>query len=112
MAFKQEINIPLILTIGLVSGITLLVVIFGVQGWYESAAADEATFKASEAPLTEFQQQKLDQQKSLTTLAWTDKSKVAVTMPIDRAMEVMVETDGNLPTTQPAAATQPAAVAQ
>ena len=36
MAFKQEVNVPLIFTIGVVSGIVLLVTVIGTQAWYQS----------------------------------------------------------------------------
>ena len=49
MAFKQEVNVPLIFTIGVVSGIMLLVIVIGTQAWYQSEEINEVALKAEEA---------------------------------------------------------------
>ena len=33
-AIKQDVNAPLILTIGVVSGLLLLVIVFGLEAWF------------------------------------------------------------------------------
>ena len=45
MAFKQEVNVPLIFTIGVVSGIMLLVIVIGTQAWYQSEEQNEIALK-------------------------------------------------------------------
>ena len=34
MAIKQDVNAPLILTVGVVSGLMLLVIMFGLEAWF------------------------------------------------------------------------------
>ncbi len=115
MVFKQEVNIALALTIGLISGILLLVMTFGMQAWYESAEQGILAEKLVDAPKSDFVLMKERQTYDLTQSGWADASHTNVKIPIERAMAMMVETNGKLPaplptsqpSTQPAAATQP-----
>jgi len=52
------------------------------------------------------------QQARLNTAHWVDKSNQVVAIPIDQAMKIMIETQGNFPSTQPTTrpATQPTTV--
>lgn len=49
MAYKQEVNVPLVMTIGIVSAMLLLVIVIGTQAWYQSEVQDEITLKSGEA---------------------------------------------------------------
>jgi hypothetical protein len=117
VVFKQEVNIPLALTIGLISGIMLLVMTFGMQAWYENAEQAIIAEKLVDAPKSDFVQLKDDQADSIRHYGWADASHSRVRIPIAKAMELMVKYDGKLPATQPtsqpsnqpAPATQPTA---
>lgn len=108
MVFKQEVNIPLALTIGLISGILILVMTFGMQAWFESAEQTITAEQAMDAPKSDYVQLKADQWNSIATTppTWADAAHTSVKIPIADAMKIMVATNGNLPSTQPA--TQPA----
>jgi hypothetical protein len=108
MAFKQEVNVPLILTIGIVSGIMILVIVIGTQAWYESEESNEVAIKAVEAsqrsldpdsPTFSFPQLKQGQLDNLSAKAhWVDETKKdRMTMPIDDAVKYLATHDGKMP---------------
>jgi hypothetical protein len=108
MAYKQEVNVSLILTIGIVSGILLLVTVIGTQAWYQSEEQDEIAIKSSEAtarsltiglPNATFAELKAGQNLALNAKAhWTDeKKKTRVTLPINDAIAYLERNAGNLP---------------
>jgi hypothetical protein len=101
MAFKQEVNVPLILTIGIVSGIMLLVIVIGTQAWFQNEEQSEIAAKAQEFPHAALIELQNGQRVNINSYHWVDKKNDVVTVPIGRAMEVMLETHGNLPTTAP-----------
>jgi len=100
MAYKQEVNVPLVLTIGIVSGILLLVTIIGTQAWFQSEEQDEITLKSGEAaeralsidlPSASFAELQEMQRKALASKPhWVDeKTKTRVTLPIADAVEYL-----------------------
>ena len=108
MAFKQEVNVPLIFTIGVVSGIVLLVTVIGTQAWYQSEEITEVADKAQDAvqrsldpasPTISFAELK---QAQLTALAakphWTDTTKKQrAAVPIGDAIAYLTDHGGKLP---------------
>ena len=101
MAFKQEVNVPLIVTIGIVSGIMLLVTVIGVQAWYQDEEQAEAAAKAQEYQNTWLDNLKTDQQANIGTYRWVDKKTGTVAIPVSDAMKIMADTRMHPPTTQP-----------
>jgi hypothetical protein len=108
MAFKQEVNVPLIFTIGVVSGIMLLVIVIGTQAWYQSEEINEVAIKAAEAqeraidpssPVKSFAELKQEQKTALAAKAhWIDTTKKdRVAIPIDDAMAYLADHGGKLP---------------
>lgn len=105
MALKQEVNVPLIVTIGVVSTVVVLVLILGTEAWYESEA--DAQFTAAALEYRDFQSPDLNhqtlldlkkaQEANINSYRWVDKSKGIVTMPIDDAIKLMIQTSGNPP---------------
>jgi hypothetical protein len=51
MAIKQDVNAPLILTVGVVSGLMLLVVMFGLEAWFGYEETAEMDRKWTVAPV-------------------------------------------------------------
>jgi hypothetical protein len=105
-AFKQEVNVPLILTLGAVSGIILLVTIIGVESWYDGAEQDEIAAQNIEFPNTDLKDLQDGQKTFLERTQWTNKDHNAVAIPIEKAMAELIKTHGVLPTTEPAATTK------
>jgi hypothetical protein len=108
MAFKQEVNVPLILTIGIVSGIMILVIVIGTQAWYEGEENDEMSIKAQEAysralepdsPTFSFPALKQGQLDALAAKPhWVDETKKdRMTMTIDDAMSYVAGHQGKMP---------------
>ena len=106
MAFKQEINVPLVFTIGVVSGFLLITIVIGVQAWYLSEEQGEIDAKADMSPM----QIIVDAKEARAHLSdpphWTDKSRKTVHIPIEEAMDLIVGSNGRLPATQPSASAQ------
>ena len=50
MAMKNEVNVPLIATIGGVSVVLLVVIIIGVQAWFTSEERDERAAQWDASP--------------------------------------------------------------
>jgi hypothetical protein len=108
MAFKQEVNVPLLFTIGVISGIMILVIVIGTQAWYQSEELNEIAVKAQEAtdraldsssPTKSFAELKHEQQTALETAAhWTDTTKKnRAAVPIGDAIAYLTDHQGKLP---------------
>jgi len=115
---KQEVNVPLILTIGIVGGIMILVAVIGVQAWYQSEENNELVAKENEFPHQELIDLKNGQMDRIGIVRpdgpapryhWVDKKNNVVAIPIDAAIDFMSDPAhyANPPATQPA--TQPTA---
>ncbi|MGE5612450.1 MAG: hypothetical protein ACM359_24595 [Bacillota bacterium] len=105
MATKSDINFPAIVTIGAVSVCLLLVIILGVQALFMSQEQAEMD-QYNNNPVLSLENLKLEQQVRLNSYRWIDREKQTVAIPIDQAMRIMAETQGNLPTTQPVVSSQ------
>jgi hypothetical protein len=108
MAFKQEVNVPLIFTVGVVSGIMLLVIVIGTEAWYQSEEITEVAIKAQDAqgrsldpasPTKTFAELKQDQQTALAAKPhWTDTTKKQrAAIPIEDAIAYLTDHGGKLP---------------
>ena len=94
MAIKQEVNAPLIVTIGVVSGFLLLVVVFGVQAWFVREERDEIADKWREAKNVQLDDLRSAQRAKIESAGGT-------MIPIEKAMQEIVKSGGKLPATQP-----------
>jgi cytochrome c1 len=97
MPISQEVNAPLIWTVGIVSALLLLVAVFGTQAWYYTAERDEIARKWEEAGNPWLDNLRREQTRNLTTRRWVDVEKQIVTVPIDRAAAYVVAHGGRLP---------------
>lgn len=95
MAIKQEVNAPLIVTIGVVSGFLLLVVVFGVQAWFVREERDEIADKWREAKNVQLDDIRSAQRAKI-------ESSGGTMIPIEKAMQEIIRSGGKLPATQPA----------
>ena len=107
MAFKQEINVPLVFTIGVVSGFLLITIVIGVQAWYLSEEESEINAKADSSPVQVLVDGKeLKRHLEEDGPHWADKSRKTLHIPLGQAMDLLVENHGKLPATQPTASAQ------
>jgi hypothetical protein len=107
MTIKQDVNAPLIVTIGIVSGLLLLVVVFGLQAWFVREETAEITEKWNKATYTQLDDLRSEQRAKIQRDGVDEQTK-ARTISIDKAMQVIAQTGGKLPSTRPAQSSQPA----
>ena len=110
MAQREQANVPLLLTIGAVSGFLVIVMAIGIQAWYLREVQREVAQKWDATPLQPITDIKRQQETNLSTFRWVDKEKKRVAIPIDDAMRMVAQQNGNvqLPTTQQVPTTQQA----
>lgn len=101
MAYKQEVNIPLIVTIGIVSAILLIVVILGMEAWFKSEEQAQFEIEAAANPNQTLERLRDDQLSNINAYHWVNRDKGLVTIPIADAMKQIVAANGKLPATQP-----------
>ena len=117
MAMRQEVNAPLIWTIGIVSGLLLVVIGIGVEAWFRFEERAETAIKsqgAVHAPLAELHERQL---KELSGYGWVsegqgDQAKLRPVIPLDEAQALLIRLGGKMPATQPTTrpTTQPTAM--
>ncbi len=101
-AIKQQANAPLIITVGTVSAMMMLIIMIGIHAWFIKEERDEIENKWEMNKNAALVDLKTEQQKRLSSYAWSDPKKKLVAIPIDEAMKKVVERGGKLPATQPA----------
>lgn len=106
MAMENKPNAPLIVAIGIVSGLMLLVIMVGTEAWFKYEEKQELAVKWENSRNVQLDAMRAEQTAHIETSTWCDASKTAVTIPVTDAMRVLIASSGKLPSTQPA--TQPA----
>jgi hypothetical protein len=116
MAMTQQVNTRLILTVGAVSGLLIVVISIGTQAWFQSEENREITEKwdaPSSVPVSSLaiDSSPVLPDQPLDEYRWADAKHQVAVIPVTEAMKLMVEKNGQLPTTQPATtpSTEPAA---
>lgn len=100
MAIKQEVNTPLLLTVGVVSALLLLVIVFGTQAWFVREERDEIAAKWEVSKNVQLEELRTTQRANIQRTGPT-------TIPIDKAIQVLEQTGGKMPATQPAKSPKP-----
>lgn len=93
MAQPQGLNIPAILTTGIVGTILTMTIVEGVRAYYNHYNYIETARKAEMYRINSYEPLKQEQKKHLSP-EWTS-------IPIREAMAQIVATGGKLPSTQP-----------
>jgi uncharacterized protein HemX len=102
MAYKEDVNSQLIITIGAISGFLLIVLAIGLQAWFVSEEQTELNAKSATAVNYQLADLRSEQQNNITTYRWIDRDKKIAAIPIDQAERLLLENNGKLPATQPA----------
>jgi sterol desaturase/sphingolipid hydroxylase (fatty acid hydroxylase superfamily) len=103
MAMKQEVNVPLILTIGAVSVVLLVVIAVGASAWYLSEDQETRAEEFDQFPYQTAVTLKDTQLTRITAPAhWVDANHTVAAIPIDEAMHLVVTSGGNVPLARPA----------
>lgn len=92
MAQPQGLNVPAIITTGVVSTILIGAIIEGVRAYYNVETAAEEARKWEDVKVREIDTLRDAQLKTI---------KFDSTVPIDQAMQTIVKTGGKVPSTQP-----------
>lgn len=91
MVEQENLNIPMIIAVGLISVVVTVVSVVAVQALYYSYASDETRRKIVEAPTADADSKLAEQVAKLSRYSWTDREKGLVTVPIERAMRLVVQ---------------------
>ncbi len=97
MATRQDVNAPLLGTIGAVGILLILIVIIGLQAWFHAEQNHEIARKFDNTPVAWLQSLKMEQEHRLQTGRWVNRDKGVVQIPIDQAMDLIVKEHGKLP---------------
>ena len=103
MAQREQANVPLLLTIGAVSGIMVIVLSMGIQAWFLREVQREVAAKWDNVPLQPITDIRRNQEIAISQYRWVDKDKKRVAIPIDEAMKLVVQQNAKSAATQPTA---------
>ena len=95
MAMKDEVNAPLIVTLGILSGFLVLISAIGVQAGYLFEEQREITRKYDLAK-NEWLEDIHRVATTHLTLSQLDQGRKAATVPIDVAMEIVAASGGKI----------------
>lgn len=114
MALKDDINIPLLVALGLLSGLLLGITILLTEAAFRKVEYGTLDARWDEAEKRDTYAQGIfkPQEKMLETGQWVDQNKTVAAVPINEAKAMFVSSRGRVdvshaPTTVPAARTNP-----
>ena len=90
MERHNDLNPVKIAWVGFLGALVTFVVILAMQVLYYSAVVQETEQKVVQSPTTQSDTMLAEQAVKLTRYEWIDREKQQVMIPIDRAMEVVV----------------------
>ncbi|HYO07924.1 MAG TPA: hypothetical protein VER17_03055 [Tepidisphaeraceae bacterium] len=97
MAQREQANVPLLLTIGAVSGFLLIVLALGLQAWYLREVQQEVRAKWDDVPLQPITDIRARQLNDINTYRWVNREQNRVAIPIDQAIKIVAQNQGKLP---------------
>ena len=103
MAQREQANVPLLLTIGAVSGFLIIVLAIGVQAWFLLEVHQEAAAKWENTPVQPVTDARLAQLVRINEYRWVDEEKKRLAIPIEEAMKLVAQEQQQAATTQKAA---------
>ncbi len=91
MAQREQANVPLLMTIGAVSGFLLIVLAIGLQAWFLREVQHEVTAKWENVPVQPLTNRRTEQLMRINQYRWANKEKTRVAIPIDQAMKFVAQ---------------------
>lgn len=88
MAEKENLDIPMILVVGVVSVVLTAASVIGVQALFYSYQNKETDRKVTAVPTAEADSRLAEQDAKLARYAWANREEGRVVIPIDRAMKL------------------------
>lgn len=89
--FGSDMNLPLILTVGVVGAILVFVVIVGIEAWFYAQQQQERLTKSLAVRNPALADDRAQQLRNLEGYRWVDQATGVAAIPIDRAMTLTVE---------------------
>ncbi|MEX2388860.1 MAG: hypothetical protein WD534_13360, partial [Phycisphaeraceae bacterium] len=71
----QDVNVPLILTIGVISSLLLIVIVIGIQAWFHFEAYHERARKVYTTQDRELVELQTTQRQHLSSYRWVDEEQ-------------------------------------
>lgn len=106
MAMRQEVNTPLILTIGIVSGLLLVVIAIGLEAWFRWEVQGEMVAKTRTATHPQVTELHDRQARQLGSYGWApgegEQAALRPVIPLDEARKILIHLGGKMPATRPA----------
>ena len=88
-------DVPASAIVGILGAVLLFVIIVGLQALFYSMERQELARKVTEDPYDPLQRLDADQLELLNSYGWVDQQAGIAHIPIDRAMELVVEASQN-----------------
>lgn len=96
-----DLNIRLLIVIGVISGLLLLEIVVVAEAYFYNTQRQEIVAKQFSQPSWELSEILLSQQAELNSYRWVDREKQRVSIPIDRAITRFVENQAQRAATRP-----------
>ena len=90
-SWLKDVNVPLILLVGVISGVLLLILAIGAQGWYYYEATRERQAKIYTGVPADLLELRAEQQGRLETLRWVDEDQTRAAIPLEDAFDRYLE---------------------
>ncbi len=100
MAEHPNVNIRLIVAVGLVGVLALLVLGIGLDAWFRYEQWREMA-QYADRPNVALENALLDQRLRISSYRWVDQRAQVAAIPIDAAIKAIVRSGGRLPATRP-----------
>jgi hypothetical protein len=91
MARYDDPNVPMSAVVGILSAILLFVIIVALQALFYTMQEDEFERKVYSQPYEELQRLDAQQLEQLSSYGWVSEADGVVRIPVERAMELIVE---------------------
>jgi|GEM_PF-2915820 len=103
MSLKDDINVPLIVSLGFSTAIVVVLSVIGTQALYFKVDHDlqQERFADLEAGTTMPRHVWVEQDAENQKYQWMSEGKTYAHVPVDSAIKVLAKTKGKVPTTQP-----------
>ena len=95
MAQREQTNVPLLVTIGAISGVMLVVLGIGLEAWYLREVQQTVQAKWDNVPIQPLTDNRAAQWQNITTYHWVDDKKTKAAIPITDAMKIVAAQHGN-----------------
>ncbi len=89
MIEKDDFNVTTIAAVGAISVLLTIATIFGVRALYVTYANRETQRKVIDVPTLDSDSKLAEQEAKLNRYGWSNREQGTVTIPIDRAMEIV-----------------------